>query len=187
MLEIETSQQRDPNLGRTSAKARQSQTNSPLRALLVQHTAGAVRARDKGVLAEGDAAAAVAAQVAHDGAGLVGVARAAALGSGRTGRDLVLFARHSWICGIAREGRWGGRTVLGWRWWRVAEGGKECLVMDGGGGEYFRQNFKGGEGCGISRRVSGTVTCTHPGVEGELEKPISRGIGDDPFRFGVIV
>lgn len=94
MLDTQTSQQRDPNLGRTSKKAQQGQTNSPLRALLVQHTAGAVRARDKCVLAEGDAAAAVAAQVAHDGAGLVGVAGAAALGSGRAGRDLVLFARH---------------------------------------------------------------------------------------------
>lgn len=52
-----------------------------------------MRARDEGVLAEGDATSAVAADVGHDVADLVVVAGAAALAGGG-GRDLVFFARH---------------------------------------------------------------------------------------------
>ena len=52
-----------------------------------------MRARDESVLAEGDAATAVAADVGHDVADLVVVAGAAALAGGG-GRDLVFFARH---------------------------------------------------------------------------------------------
>lgn len=52
-----------------------------------------MRARDEGVLAESDAAAAVTAEICHDGACLVRLAGSSALGGAR-GRNLVLFARH---------------------------------------------------------------------------------------------
>jgi hypothetical protein len=52
-----------------------------------------VRARDESVLAEGNATATVAAEVGHDMANLVVVAGTATL-AGRSGRNLVLFARH---------------------------------------------------------------------------------------------
>lgn len=80
--------------------------NSPLRALLVQHPARAVRARHQRILAERHAAAAVAAQVRHGRAaaarsrGVRVVRRAASAGGGARARgDLVLFARHvSLLC-----------------------------------------------------------------------------------------
>lgn len=51
-----------------------------------------MRARDQRVLAKAHAAAAVAAEVAQHGAGVVGVAGCAALGG--AGGGLVFFARH---------------------------------------------------------------------------------------------
>lgn len=58
-----------------------------------------MRARDERVLAEGDAAAAVTADVGHDMSDLVGLAGGAALAGGG-GRDLVFFAGHFGVCGL---------------------------------------------------------------------------------------
>jgi len=52
-----------------------------------------VRARDGGILSEGDAAAAVAADIGHDVTDLVIVAGTAALAGVGSG-DLILFAGH---------------------------------------------------------------------------------------------
>lgn len=67
--------------------------NVPLCALLVENTACAMRARDGGILSEGDAAAAVAADIGHDVTDLVVIAGAAAL-AGVGGGDLILFTGH---------------------------------------------------------------------------------------------
>lgn len=76
--------------------------NLPLGALLVENTTSAMRTRDKSILAKRDASTAVAAEICHDGASLVGLAGSAALGSGAGGRNLVLFARHvgSFVCWV---------------------------------------------------------------------------------------
>ena len=68
--------------------------NSPFRPLFIQNPPGAMRACNKRILAKAHLAAAVAAEVGHDGASVVGVARGAALGGGLGGRYLVFFARH---------------------------------------------------------------------------------------------
>lgn len=66
----------------------------PLRALLVQNTAGAVRANDSNIVTELDVAATVAANVADGGRDPVDVVRGAALSAGRGGGNLVFFAGH---------------------------------------------------------------------------------------------
>ncbi|KAK2475665.1 hypothetical protein H9L39_13258 [Fusarium oxysporum f. sp. albedinis] len=76
-----------------SFQTAESRANIPLGALLVENTACTVRARDGGILSEGDAAAAVAADIGHDVTDLVVVAGAAAL-AGVGGGDLVLFTGH---------------------------------------------------------------------------------------------
>lgn len=75
-----------------------------------------MRARDKSVLAEGDAAAAIAAEVGHDMADLLVVAGTATL-AGRGGRNLVPFARHYDVdCGVVIVVCWlrWGREVAFW-------------------------------------------------------------------------
>lgn len=77
-----------------------AKVNSPLGTLLVEHPASAVRAGNERILAKGDVAAAVAADVGHDGAAVVTLAAGCAAGHGAGGGgagggwDLVLFARH---------------------------------------------------------------------------------------------
>lgn len=64
----------------------------PLRPLLVEHPAGAVRARDEGILGERNSAAAVAADVVRRRASVHHTSRAS--GCAAAGGNLVSFARH---------------------------------------------------------------------------------------------
>ena len=96
-----------------------------------------MRARDESVLAEGDAATAVAADVGHDVADLVVVAGATALAGGG-GRYLVFFARHF--------------EVVWWFVWMVDGGGLVVKEKIGGAlgvravmGKFGRQNLGGEE------------------------------------------
>lgn len=70
-----------------------------------------MRARDGGILSEGDAAAAVAADIRHDVTDLVVVAGAAAL-AGVGGGDLVFFAGH--FEAVVLGGDW---VLYGWSFW----------------------------------------------------------------------
>lgn len=85
-----------------------------------------MRARDERVLAEGDAAAAVTADVGHDMSDLVGLAGGAALAGGGC-RDLVLFAGHFGVRGcLVCEFGDGGVAVAsgGGKDWRVLGHGR---------------------------------------------------------------
>lgn len=87
-----------------------------------------MRARDEGVLAESDAAAAVATEICHDGACLVRLAGAAALG-GTGGRNLVLFARHVESVCLLWFMR---RRVMISLWWGVGKEMRKELLGHGG-------------------------------------------------------
>lgn len=102
-----------------------------------------MRARDEGVLAEGDAAAAVAAEVGHDMANLVVVAGTTALAGGG-GRDLVLFARHFDV-GFCCGGGSGLVVWMGGRWVAFGGEGKDwrCFRREGGDGKVWTAELPG--------------------------------------------
>jgi acyl CoA:acetate/3-ketoacid CoA transferase alpha subunit len=70
-----------------------------------------VRARDGGILSEGDAAAAVTADIRHNVTDLMVVAGAAAL-AGVGGGDLIFFAGHFEAVVLGR-----GWVMDGWSFW----------------------------------------------------------------------